>query len=196
MRSRVGIMPTPAVPRIVDAIVAAGGVMISASHNPVEDNGIKFFGADGYKLDDAREREIEALLDDDAAIPRPTHERVGMVRTSYGLVDRYFAALLEAGSDLSGLTVVVDAAYGAAYLVGPRALAKLGATVVAMHAEDDGSQINVACGATHYGGAARARARTPRGGCERARGRRRVRRRCGSRALRRRKRRDAYRATT
>ena len=144
----VGVAPTPAVPRILDSIVAAGGVMISASHNPIEYNGVKFFGADGYKLDDAREREIEALLDDDTAMPRPTHAHVGIAKTAHGLVDRYFAALLEAGGDLSGLTVVVDAAFGAAYLIGPRAFARLGATVVALHAEDDGSRINVACGST------------------------------------------------
>jgi phosphoglucosamine mutase len=144
----VGVAPTPAVPRIVDSIVAAGGVMISASHNPVEYNGIKFFDAGGFKLDDAREREIEAVLDDESVVPRATHDRVGSIRSSVGLVDRYFAALVEAGADLGGMTVVVDAAYGAAYAVGPRIFEKLGAEVVAMHAQDDGSRINVACGST------------------------------------------------
>jgi phosphoglucosamine mutase len=143
----IGIAPTPAIPRVIAAIGAAGGVMISASHNPIEYNGVKFFGADGYKLDDAREREIEASLEADA-LPRPTHTEVGSITTAHALVERYVESLVEAGDDLSGLTVVVDAAYGAAYLVGPLAFARLGATVVPMHAADDGSRINVACGST------------------------------------------------
>jgi phosphoglucosamine mutase len=142
-----GVVPTPGVARIATLIEAAGGVMISASHNPIEDNGIKFFGADGFKLDDARELAIEDALEDDS-LPRPTHEGIGIARSAHGLIDRYFATLVEAGSDLRGLTIVVDAAYGAAYLVAPKALAKLGATVVPIHAEDDGSRINVACGST------------------------------------------------
>jgi len=145
----VGIVPTPGIPRIVDSIVAAGGVMISASHNPIEDNGLKFFGADGFKLDDATEREIERALLRDDELPRATHDRVGIARTSHGLVDRYFATLVDAGGDLTGLTVALDAAFGAAYLVAPRALARLGARVVALHAEDDGSRINVDCGSTN-----------------------------------------------
>ncbi len=144
----VGIAPTPAIPRIVDSIEAAGGVMISASHNPVEYNGIKFFDAHGFKLDDAREREIEAMLEDDGRVPRATHDSVGVAKSAHGLVDRYFGALVDAGSDLSGLTIVVDAAFGAAYLVAPKAFARLGARVVALHAEADGTRINVGCGST------------------------------------------------
>jgi phosphoglucosamine mutase len=144
----VGVVPTPGVARITVLIEAAAGVMISASHNPIEDNGIKLFGPDGFKLSDAREAAVEAALEDDAAIPRPTHAGVGIARSAHGLLDRYFAALLEGGADLSALTIVVDAAFGAAYLVGPRALARLGATVEPLHAADDGSRINVACGST------------------------------------------------
>ncbi len=147
----VGIVPTPAIPRILDSIGAAGGVMISASHNPIEDNGIKFFGPDGFKLDDATEREIERTLLRDDELPRATHDRVGIAKTSHGLVDRYFATLIDGGGDLTGLTVVVDAAFGAAYLVAPRALARLGARVVPLNAEDDGARINVACGSTNLG---------------------------------------------
>jgi phosphoglucosamine mutase len=143
----VGIVPTPAVPRIVDSIVAAGGVMISASHNPIEYNGIKFFDSSGFKLDDARERAIEALVED-PDLPRATHEHVGIAKTAHGLSDRYFAALLEAGADLSSLAVVVDAAFGAAYEIGPRVLARLGARVVPLHAAADGARINVECGST------------------------------------------------
>jgi phosphoglucosamine mutase len=145
----VGIVPAPAIPRIVNSIGASGGVMISASHNPIEDNGIKFFGADGFKLDDLTEAEIERIIADDGEIPRATHESVGLAKMSHGLTDRYFATLLEAGGDLSGLTIAVDAAFGAAYLIGPRVLAELGATVVPLNAEDDGSRINVDCGSTN-----------------------------------------------
>ncbi|GAC1304420.1 MAG: phosphoglucosamine mutase [Vulcanimicrobiaceae bacterium] len=144
----VGVVPTPGVARITALVDAAAGVMISASHNPIEDNGIKFFGPDGYKLSDAQEREIEAAVENPAGLPRPTHRDVGIARAAHGLVDRYFATLVECGADLSSLTVVVDAAFGAAYAVGPRAFARLGATVDALHAQDDGARINVACGST------------------------------------------------
>ncbi len=165
-----GIIPTPGVARVAALIEAAGGVMISASHNPIEDNGIKFFGADGFKLSDADEAAIEAALaqttgqgargdngpDSEGEAGRPTGEAIGIARTAYGLIDRYFATLLEAGSDLRGLVVVLDAAFGAAYAIGPRVFAQLGATVVALHAENDGSRINVACGSTDLGPVARA----------------------------------------
>lgn len=144
----VGVVPTPGVACITARIGAAAGIMISASHNPIEDNGIKFFGSDGFKLRDEQEREIERLLDADGTLPRATHEHVGIARTAHGLVDCYFATLMETGGDLSGLTVVVDAAFGAAYLVGPRALSRLGAKVVPIHDANDGSRINVKCGST------------------------------------------------
>jgi len=143
----VGVVPTPGVARITALAGAAAGVMISASHNPIEDNGIKFFGPDGFKLSDAQEHAIEAAVDD-PSLPRASGADVGIARTALGLVDRYFATLVEGEEDLSSLTVVVDAAYGAAYRIGPRAFARLGATVVALHAQDDGSHINVACGST------------------------------------------------
>jgi phosphoglucosamine mutase len=145
-----GIVPTPGVALVTRAIEAAAGVVISASHNPIEDNGLKFFGPDGFKLSDADEAEIEARLDA-PDLPRPTHAGVGIARWAPGLVEKYTTALREAGADLAGLTLVVDAAYGAAYEIGPRVLADLGARVVAMHAENDGARINVACGATDLG---------------------------------------------
>lgn len=144
---QVGVVPTPGVAAITTRIDAAAGVMISASHNPIEDNGIKFFGSDGFKLSDAVEDEIESLLDS-RALPRPTGLDIGIATHARGLIDRYFSLLVEAGGDLRGLTVVVDAAFGAAHLVGPKIFERLGARVVALHAEDDGSRINVACGAT------------------------------------------------
>lgn len=145
-----GIVPTPGVALVTRAIEAAAGVVISASHNPIEDNGLKFFGPDGFKLSDADETEIEARLDA-PDLPRPTHAGVGIARWAPGLVEKYATVLREAGADLSGLTLVVDAAYGAAYEIGPRVLEEIGAHVVAMHAENDGARINVACGATDLG---------------------------------------------
>jgi phosphoglucosamine mutase len=146
-----GVVPTPAVADVTVAIDAAAGVMISASHNPIEDNGIKFFGADGFKLSDAVEGEIESLVDDAAHLPRPTGVDIGVVAHTRGLIDGYFAKLVAAGADLSGRTVVVDGAFGAAYLIGPKIFERLGARVVAINCEDDGSRINVGCGATNLG---------------------------------------------
>ena len=143
----VGIVPTPGIARITTAIDAAAGVMISASHNPIEDNGIKIFGPDGFKLTDAEEDEIAARLDA-PDLPRPTHLDVGMASASHGLVERYAASLLEAGGDLGGMTIVVDAAFGAAFEIGPYIFKRLGADVIPLNAEDDGSRINVNCGAT------------------------------------------------
>lgn len=145
---QVGVVPTPAVAAITRLIEAAAGVMISASHNPIEDNGIKFFGGDGFKLSDAAEDAIEALLND-PTIARPTHHDIGVATHARGLIDRYFAQLVTAGADLTGMTIVVDAAYGAAYDVGPRILRKLGADVIAINAADDGARINANCGATN-----------------------------------------------
>jgi len=145
---QLGIVPTPAVAAITASIEAAAGVMISASHNPIEDNGIKFFGADGFKLSDAVESEIEALIEAHAELPRPTGLDVGIVTQTRGLIDNYFAKLVAAGADLRGWTIVVDGAFGAAYLVGPKLFERLGARVIALHCEDDGSRINVECGAT------------------------------------------------
>jgi phosphoglucosamine mutase len=143
-----GVVPTPGVACVTVATSAAAGVMISASHNPIEDNGIKFFGPDGFKLADEQERAIEATLDDDSGIARATHHAVGIARTSHELLAHYLDAVVAGGADLSALTVVVDAAFGAAYRVGPQTLARLGATVEPLHAQDDGARINVACGST------------------------------------------------
>jgi phosphoglucosamine mutase len=143
----VGVVPTPGVAHIVRSGGAIGGVVISASHNPVEYNGIKFFGSDGFKLSDERERAIEAAIDD-PGVARASHERVGIVYDDPALRHTYVDALVAEGGDLSTLTIVVDAAFGAAYAAGPRALEALGARVEAINADDDGSRINVACGST------------------------------------------------
>ena len=143
-----GVVPTPAVAAITAEIGAAAGVMISASHNPVPDNGIKWFGGDGFKLSDAVENEIEGLIES-TDLPRPTGTDIGIVTHAPALVDAYFARLIAAGGDLHGMTIVVDAAFGAAYRIGPAIFEELGARVIAIHADDDGSRINVNSGATH-----------------------------------------------
>lgn len=142
-----GIVPTPALAYLTRHLGAAAGVMITASHNPIEDNGIKFFGADGFKLSDTLEGAIEERLDS-SELPRPTHRAVGRAYAQYEAIEFYANAVCAEGGDLSGLTIVVDAAFGAAYEIGPRVLKRLGAHVIPLHAEDDGARINVACGAT------------------------------------------------
>lgn len=146
----IGIVPTPAVARVTVAEGAAAGVMISASHNPVPDNGIKFFGPDGYKLPDEVEIEIESLVESES-LPRPIGTDIGVARLAQNLAKHYYEELYSAGSDLSGLHVVVDGAFGAAYAIAPYALRKLGATVTEINCEADGARINVDCGATHLG---------------------------------------------
>jgi phosphoglucosamine mutase len=142
-----GVVPTPCVAAVTVAIGAAAGVMISASHNPIEDNGIKFFGPDGFKLSDAIEDEIgERLHDPD--LPRPTHTGIGVATLAPDLAEAYTAKLVAAGADLTGWTIVVDAANGAAYRLGPLVFELLGARVIAINARDDGANINVDCGAT------------------------------------------------
>jgi phosphoglucosamine mutase len=142
-----GVVPTPCVAAVTVQTGAAAGVMISASHNPIEDNGIKFFGPDGFKLSDAVEDEIGDRLND-PALPRPTHAGVGVATLAHELAERYTAMVVAAGTDLSGWTVVVDAAYGAAFHVGPAIFERLGARVIPINAADDGTRINVGCGAT------------------------------------------------
>jgi phosphoglucosamine mutase len=144
---RAGIIPTPAAAHLARATEAIG-VAISASHNPVEDNGVKFFGADGFKLADAAEEAIELALGR-SDLRRPTGEGVGRVEEMLDAAERYVAyvadlALLSA----AGLRVVVDCAYGAATGVAPALWERLGATVIAINADPDGRRINVNCGST------------------------------------------------
>ncbi len=143
----VGVIPTPAVARITLLDRAAAGIMISASHNPIADNGIKFFGPDGFKLSDTIENEIESLIGS-SDIERPVGTGVGVVRSAYNLGAHYINAVVAAGSDLRGMTIVVDTAFGAAFSVAPVIFKRLGAEVIPLHCEADGSRINVQCGAT------------------------------------------------
>lgn len=146
----VGVLPTPAVAYLTDAYAADLGVMISASHNPMPDNGIKIFAAGGHKLEDAVEDRIEALLHGEQTLRRPTGAGIGRVRPATDASARYLAHLAGATTTpLAGLTVVVDCAHGAASEVGPAAYAAAGATVIAIGAEPDGLNINDNCGSTH-----------------------------------------------
>lgn len=144
------VVPTPGVAYLTGALGANAGVVISASHNPVGDNGIKLIGADGYKLSDAEELRIEELMqrfDSD----RPTGVDIGRKRHVPGAVEAYEAHLVAAGGgvDLRGLHVVVDCANGAASEVAPTVLRRLGARVTAVAAIPDGTNINHGVGSTH-----------------------------------------------
>lgn len=146
----VGVLPTPAVAHLTGAYDAALGVMISASHNPMPDNGIKIFAAGGHKLDDEAEDRIEAALADHDLVPRPTGTAIGRVVPATDAAERYLAHLAAAvGHRLDGLTVVVDGANGAASTVGPTAYRAAGATVIEIHTAPDGYNINAGCGSTH-----------------------------------------------
>jgi phosphoglucosamine mutase len=145
---RVGVLPTPAIAFLVGDLGADLGVMISASHNPMPDNGIKLFAAGGHKLPDAVESAVEAGIDIDA--PRPTGAGIGRVRDLADAADRYVEHLVEATpGSLAGLRVVVDCAHGAASAVAPEAYRRAGADVVALNADPDGLNINDGVGSTH-----------------------------------------------
>ena len=148
----VGPLPTPAIALLTRSLRADLGVMISASHNPYEDNGIKLFGPDGYKLSDEIEQRIEAMLDEDVEMALADSDALGRAKRVDGVHDRYieFAKrTLPRSMSLSGLRIVVDCANGAAYKVAPAALWELGAEVFAINDEPDGFNINKECGSTH-----------------------------------------------
>jgi phosphoglucosamine mutase len=147
---RVGVLPTPAIAYLVGALDADLGVMISASHNPMPDNGVKLFAAGGHKLPDAIEDEIEARLGAHSA--RPTGAGIGRV-TDVNALDRYVEHLIKAGGQsLSGLRIVVDCANGAASMAAPEAYRRAGAEVIAINNAPDGLNINDGCGSTHLEG--------------------------------------------
>jgi phosphoglucosamine mutase len=146
-----GPIPTPAVGVLTRSMRADLGVMISASHNPYDDNGIKLFGPDGYKLSDEVELEIEALLDADLTKRLARSSDLGRARRIDGVQDRYieFAKLtLPRAISFEGLRVVIDCANGAAYKVAPGALWEMGADVIAIGVEPNGFNINKDCGST------------------------------------------------
>ena len=143
-----GIVPTPAVAFLTESLGADLGVMLSASHNPMPDNGIKFFARGGHKLDDAIEDVIEARMQE--PWDRPVGGDVGRIVDNHVAIERYERHLVGSISQsLAGIKVVVDCANGAASHVAPAALAAAGAEVIAIHHEPDGLNINEACGSTH-----------------------------------------------
>jgi phosphoglucosamine mutase len=147
---QVGPMPTPAVALLTRSMRADLGVMISASHNPYQDNGIKLFGPDGYKLSDEDEAAIEALLDEPPALAQP-HD-IGRARRIEDARGRYIHAVkasLPESVRLDGLKIAIDCANGAAYNTAPTALWELGAEVVTIGVSPNGRNINEACGSTH-----------------------------------------------
>jgi phosphoglucosamine mutase len=148
---RVGVVPTPAVAWLTRALEAEAGAVISASHNPVEDNGIKFFSTSGYKLPDPVEEEIERLtLAADDNLSRPVGVELGRVREIEEAAERYIAHVCNtADRGLAGMRVVLDCAHGAACRVAATVFQRLGAEIFLLHNAPDGTNINVGCGSTH-----------------------------------------------
>ncbi len=148
-----GVLPTPAIAYLTRKHKVEAGVVISASHNPMEFNGIKFFNGQGYKLSDALEDEIEALIAGDMKdIKFPTGSGIGRVDYRFDLAREYVDFMkATVPVDLSGLKVVIDCAEGAAYQTSVMALKELGADLIAIHTEPDGTNINSNCGSTHMG---------------------------------------------
>ncbi len=147
-----GVLPTPAAPLLLARYGFDVAAVISASHNPYRDNGIKFFGADGLKLTDATEARIEQLLEQDAATPRrPPATGIGRIRALHGTQEDYLRELHSRfqSLDLTGVDVLLDCANGATYRVAPEIFRRLGATTHVIADEPDGRNINAGCGSTH-----------------------------------------------
>ncbi|MEJ2227372.1 MAG: phosphoglucosamine mutase [Alphaproteobacteria bacterium] len=151
---QLGPLPTPAVAMLTRSLRADLGVMISASHNPYQDNGIKMFNADGFKLCNEHEARIEELIQSDMTSLLSTPERMGRSDRIDGVFDRYIEyakRTLDSKIRLDGLKIVIDCANGAAYRVAPKSLWELGADVIAIGDEPDGFNINLSCGSTATG---------------------------------------------
>ena len=146
-----GVIPTPAVAYLTRLYNADAGVVISASHNPCEYNGIKFFNGEGYKLSDEIENEIEEYIEGKKVIDElPTHGKVGYVSANHNAVEDYVSfAISTIDTNLEGLKIAIDCANGASYQTAFKALNKLGANVEAIHNTPDGVNINDKCGSTH-----------------------------------------------
>jgi phosphoglucosamine mutase len=146
----VGVLPTPGIALLTRALDAHGGIVLSASHNPFEDNGIKLFSAEGTKFPDAWEEQIEARLAGPDTAPRARAAGIGRLVT-YDRAEKYYVDFLARcfPLDLAGLTIVLDCAHGATYRVAPAVFRRLGARVVTTCARPDGTNINAGCGALH-----------------------------------------------
>ena len=149
-----GEAPTPAIAYLVRQKECTAGVVISASHNPYPDNGIKFFDENGFKLPDAVEDEIEELCKSSAddCLPRPTKGDIGTIQYHQEWVQEYVDFVVSTSASLEGLKVVYDGAHGAASYVGPTILRQLGAEVIAINVEPNGTNINDNAGSTHLEG--------------------------------------------
>ncbi|MCR4891342.1 MAG: phosphoglucosamine mutase [Lachnospiraceae bacterium] len=147
----VGVLPTPAIAYLTRKYKVDAGVVISASHNPVEFNGIKFFNGDGYKLSDEIEDRIEAhVKEGNRGLPQPTGSRVGKIKYRRDAREEYINhSMRQIDTSLDGLKIVVDCAEGAAYQTSVETLQELGANVIALHNNPDGTNINSNCGSTH-----------------------------------------------
>jgi phosphoglucosamine mutase len=149
----VGPVPTPGIAFLTRSLRADAGVVISASHNPYEDNGIKFFGRDGFKLPDETERQMEDLIFSGAVDSiRPTAAEIGKafrIDDAIGRYNEFVKSSIPRGLDLSGLRIVVDSANGAAYKIGPRILIELGADAISLYDQPNGMNINHGCGSLH-----------------------------------------------
>lgn len=147
----IGVLPTPAVAYLTRKYRVDAGVVISASHNPVEFNGIKFFNASGYKLSDSLEDEIEEIIRNGMKdIPFPTGSEIGKVKYRTDAREEYINYIQQAVPiHLDGMKIVVDCAEGASYYTSIETLKELGATVIAIHNNPDGTNINANCGSTH-----------------------------------------------
>lgn len=146
-----GPVPTPAVAMLTRSLRADFGVMISASHNPFQDNGIKFFGPDGYKLSDDVELEIEARMDTNMSPDLAASEDIGRAKRLDDVIGRYTEYVKQTfpkGASLDGLKIVIDCAHGAAYKVAPEVLWELGADIIKIGVEPNGKNINDGCGST------------------------------------------------
>lgn len=149
-----GVVPTPAVAYLTRKLNAQAGVVISASHNPYPDNGIKFFAGTGYKLPDAVEERLEAMvLDTEDKLARPTARDVGTIEYRHELIQDYIEyAVCTVGGHFNGCKIVVDCSNGAAFEVAPAVLKRLGAEVIVINNSPNGVNINDNCGSTHMEG--------------------------------------------
>ncbi|MFW5984921.1 MAG: phosphoglucosamine mutase [Halanaerobiaceae bacterium] len=146
-----GIIPTPGLAFLTSRKETCGGVMISASHNPIADNGIKFFDNRGFKLEDSQEEEIEDILEHSFTdLPYPTHDKIGRVSENDSMIETYIDHLTTCvQGDFSEYKVVLDCANGAAFYAAPRVLEKLGVELIVINGQDDGRKINVNSGSTY-----------------------------------------------
>ena len=149
----IGPVPTPGIAFLTRSLRADAGVVISASHNPYEDNGIKFFGRDGFKLPDEMEKKMEDLIFSGAIDSvRPTASEIGKafrIDDAIGRYNEFVKSSIPRGMDLAGLRIIVDSANGAAYKIGPRVLTELGADVISLYDQPSGMNINQGCGSLH-----------------------------------------------